>query len=112
MRVGVVLWILILAVMLISGCIVVEQPSQQCCQPQQSQQCWLTVTSASPDVWGYVWVDGKNTGVYLLCLSSVTIPVRCGPVVVQVIDEYGVASHTEIGYPRIGYPAEVVFYYW
>jgi len=112
MRTRVVLWILILAVMLISGCIVVEQPSQQCCQPQQSQQCWLTVTSANSSVWGYVFVDGQNTGVYLLCLSSVTIPVRCGPVVVQVIDEYGVASHTEIGYPRIGYPAEVVFYYW
>ena len=108
MRVGVVLWILILAVMLISGCIVVEQPSQQCCQPQQSQQCWLTVTSASPDVWGYVFLNGYNTGIFLSCYSRVQIAFPCGCFVVQIVDQWGVGSHWE--YACSG--EEVVFYYW
>jgi len=101
------------AVML-GGCgVTVSCPTCPTCESScgpSCQQCWLEVTSASSDVWGYVFVDGSNSGVYLNCFETVRVPVPCNQqVVVQIIDQYGVGSHWEYYTPGI---ARIVYYYW
>ena len=66
--------VLAMAVIL-AGCgVTVSCPTCESCGPTcQPQECWLEVTSASSDVWGYVWIDGQNSGVYLTCFSTVKV---------------------------------------
>jgi len=85
------------------------EPTCSTCQPQQ---CYLEVVSKSSDVWGYVWVEGNNSGVYLNCFSTVRVPAPCNQqVVVQVVDQWGVGSHWEYVYIRPGVNY-VTYYYW
>ncbi len=103
--------VLAMAVIL-AGCgVTVSCPTCESCGPTcQPQECWLEVTSASSDVWGYVWIDGQNSGVYLTCFSTVKVLVPCNRnLVVQIIDQYGVGSHWEYYTPGT---ARIVYYYW
>ncbi|MEM2001819.1 MAG: hypothetical protein QXT77_04125 [Candidatus Methanomethylicaceae archaeon] len=66
--------------------------------PTQPVSCMLRVLSTSPDAWGYVWVNGMNTGAYLNPMGVVQVgPYPCGQEVrVQIIDEFGQQSHIEV----------------
>lgn len=66
--------------------------------PTQPAMCYLRVQSSSPNVWGYVWVNGANTGVYLNAMGVAQVgPYPCGQQVnVQIVDEFGERSHIEV----------------
>ncbi|WP_438317800.1 hypothetical protein ACP6EK_03215 [Candidatus Caldatribacterium sp. SIUC1] len=66
--------------------------------PPQPALCTLRVQSTSPYVWGYVWVNGMNTGVYLDPMGVATVgQYPCGQQVsVQIVDQYGQFSHIEV----------------
>ncbi|HOQ15251.1 MAG TPA: hypothetical protein PLQ27_00250 [Candidatus Paceibacterota bacterium] len=103
-------------ILTLTGCgVTVSCPTcESSCGPS-CQQCWLEVTSASSDVWGYVWIEGNNSGVYLNCFSTVRVPAPCNQqVVVQVVDQWGVGSHWEYVYIRPGVNGVncVTYYYW
>ena len=106
-----ILGLLLVLALSVAGCVVVEHPfPQPSFAPQPTpQQCYLTVVSAASNIWGYVWVNGKNTGIFLSCYSRVQIALPCcSCFVVQIVDQWGVGSHWE--YACSG--EEVVFYYW
>ena len=115
MRKTSVIIILLLGTMIVvTGCgVTVSCPTcEPTCSTCQPQQCWLEVASVSSDVWGYVWVEGSNSGVYLNCFSSVRLSVPCNrELVVQIVDQYGVGSHWEYVYTTIE-TARVTYYYW
>lgn len=118
MRKTSVIIILLLGTMIVvTGCGVTVSCPESCesCSTCQPQQCWLEVTSASSDVWGYLWINGNNSGVYLNCFSTVRVPAPCNQqVVVQVVDQWGVGSHWEYVYIRPGVNGVncVTYYYW
>ncbi|MCS7242013.1 MAG: hypothetical protein N2205_05330 [Candidatus Caldatribacterium sp.] len=88
--------LLVATVLVLVGCsgTGVEQPPG----PTQAVSCVLRVLSTSPNVWGYVWVNGMNTGVYLDPMGVVQVgSYPCGQEVrVQIVDEFGEQSHIEV----------------
>lgn len=80
--------------------------------PTQPAMCYLRVASTSPNVWGYVWVNGMNTGVYLNAMGVAQVgPYSCGQQAsVQIIDEFGQQSHIEIA--NLSGPITTVNFAW
>lgn len=78
----------------------------------QPMVCSLRVQSTSPNAWGYVWVNGANTGLYLYPMGVVNVPnIPCGQTVyVQIVDEFGQQSHVETVY--VSGPNTVVNFSW
>lgn len=110
----VALWVVmgILLTVMGAGCsLVIEYPAptSQCPQcPSSSSQCYIRVTSARSDVWGYIWFEGNNTGIYLSCFETKVVPIPCRCGIVQIVDEQGIGSHWERACPG----EEVTFWYW
>jgi len=83
-----ILTLLVVSVLVATGCGGTAQPAL----------CTLRVQSTSPYVWGYVWVNGMNTGVYLDPMGVAQVgQYPCGQQVsVQIVDEFGQFSHIEV----------------
>ncbi len=66
--------------------------------PPMPQPCTLTVYSQNFWCYGYVWINGASTGQWIDFNGAVTIQGLTAGVQanVQIVDNFGAASHTEI----------------
>lgn len=81
--------------------------------PTTPAECSLVVSSGAYSVYGYIYVNGNNTGEYLEPFQSKTIyNVSCYQnISIFLVDPYGFYSHTEYIYtkPGVNY---INFNYW
>jgi len=72
----------------------------------------LLVGSETYSAWGYIYVNGNNTGKFLNTFQSRTIyDVPCYQnVSVYLVDTSGYQSHTEYVYTKPG--VNYVYFYW
>jgi len=66
--------------------------------PPPVQTCTLTVYSQCWDCWGYVWVNGLSTGVWISQngMASITGLTPGTTASVAIHDQFGNVSHSEI----------------
>jgi hypothetical protein len=81
--------------------------------PPPPPACTLTVYSQWFSCYGYVWVNGASTGQWIDFNGAVTIQgLSAGTVAyVQIVDNAGFFSHTEIK-PLVSGNNIVIFDYW
>lgn len=109
----------ILIIAVTTGCmsISISPPVPHCCpetsSPNIPKICNLTVQSNSGTVYGYVYINGISSDIYLDCWQTVFIPdVPCNQTIsVFLIDEWGIMSHTEYIVTSYG-ENKLVFSFW
>jgi len=77
-----------------AGCAPTAPPAT----PPGPTTCTLTVYSQCTVCWGYVWVNGISTGQWIAQNGAVTVTgLTAGTTAsVQIVDNFGAASHSEI----------------